>query len=198
MKPTHKNGNLSGDTDAWVIDSTNNCEPKKDGVKNWEGIRDAMHLLLGFPDGMIPQTKVEHTRRLMRSVLSAEVIFFGSQKEYGADNEDTLDYFWSRYVLPLLNNCSAKILFLCGGKVIDTFNRYMKLPVKLWLKSGELYGSAQTTYAGKRVAAIHNFSWIYGERNYPDVIAALRREAFHNPGGITDQAIQEAKRLYML
>ena len=74
------------------------------------------------------------------------------------------------------------------------FNRFTKGT----LASGSLYGSAGKTYAGKRVAAIHNFSYMYGSQNYPAVIAALRAEAAANPGGIADQAIKEIVRLYNL
>lgn len=60
------------------------------GVPYWQGIRNTMELLLGFN----PYSRItkDETRRLMRPVLSAEIISWGSQAGAGANVKERL-YF---------------------------------------------------------------------------------------------------------
>ena len=110
----------SGYPDAWVIGDGN-----KGGVQYWQALRRIMNSLLGFVDAEKPVHRIEHTRRLMRSVLSTEIIPFGSQGEYGA-SDDAMNFYRDKFIVPLLKKCGAKIIFLVGNKVRECFNRASK------------------------------------------------------------------------
>ena len=181
----------TGNLDAIVVDGNNTCQPRGREVRYWSGMKRVMEELIGNPGCFAP---ADHTKRLMRSVLSSEVIFWGtqSQDDAGNDNDETLnkrlDYFWEKFAVPLLKNCGAKILFLVGANSTrEVFNR------ALCVKNGELFSQYRNRYGEEfRVAAINNLS--QPPYNYTNIVKSLKDEA-RKPGIVRD-AIAESIMQY--
>ena len=99
-------------------------------MPHWQGMR---YIMDKFSNGLNLQYRnndnVKHTQGLMHSVLSSEVIFWGSQGEQHAKDSATLQYFWNHFVVPLLQNCGVRIIFLLGGEVQKTFDTCTDLGV---------------------------------------------------------------------
>lgn len=89
-------------------------------VSYWRGMYKTMNILAGIPqDG---KTITDHCHRLMRSVLNAEIIFFGSKDSQHATDIKHLLYFWDKFTVPMLKECGAKIIFLTGGATQEAFH----------------------------------------------------------------------------
>lgn len=100
-----------------------------------------------------------HTQNLMNSVLSSEIIFWGSKNAIGTRKIGTLMYFWDKFVVPLLTNCGASLLFLVGADTLRTFNRILKkLRKGITLTNGNIYDGTSIAglFGGKvfQIAAI--------------------------------------------
>lgn len=168
-------GNLSA-----VLVNNNNCCVRKPGkVEYWYGMKEAMRCLLG--------DSCTNTKRLMRSVLSAEIIFWGTKREKNVNNSMLrLQYFWNSFVDPLLRNCGAKILFLVGAtSTLQAFNTVTGNKLKNakamnWNLGGKNFA----------VAAMNNPAGQAGS-NHVAAIAALK--------GLGDPQVQQAinKAQYM-
>lgn len=92
-------------------------------VSYWRGMYKTMNILAGIPqDG---KTITDHCHRLMRSVLSAEIIFFGSKDSKHATDIKHLLYFWDKFTVPMLKECGAKIIFLTGGATQEAFHNIL-------------------------------------------------------------------------
>ncbi|MBQ2616497.1 MAG: hypothetical protein IJG51_06125 [Synergistaceae bacterium] len=156
----------------------------------WNGMALVMNSLLGFPKECETSG---HTKKLMRSVLSAEVIFWGTKTQIGAGNnkkkllDARLDYFWDNFAVPLLSQCGAKILFLVGADTTrEVFNRH------LCVEKRKLFKPYRNRFGEEfRIAAIDNLSQCH---DYGDVVDALKEEA-KKPGIVRD-ALSAAKQLY--
>lgn len=150
----------AGNLDAVVVDGYHRCIPRGYEVKYWRGMKDVMTCLLG--DGFTD------TRRLMRSVLSAEIIFWGTKRENNVNNSlNRLQYFWNAFVSPLLRNCGAEILFLVGAtSTLKVFNKITNNA----LENGDAMSWA---FGGKNfhVAAINNPG--RSKPNYKKAVDAL-------------------------
>lgn len=198
----------SGNPDAWIIQPDDTCAPKPQGVLFWKGMRDFMEQLVGNPQ-QTPQPR--HTRKLMKSVLSSEIIPFGSQDQFGAEDDDIVAYYWDNFVVKLLKHCGAKILVLVGGK---TRKAYLRSLTRLFgiqspqLATGVLYDNTQGAqpYCNKdgesyQVVTINHFSYHYHRdgqepQNYPAVVDLLKAEAKAHRGGLVDKALAEVQKLY--
>ena len=130
---------------ANINEKGNPCALKIEGgavspyeVSYWRGIRMVMDEI-AERFGIVSRSMKgkEHTERLMRSVLSSEVIFFGSKNETYSGNLERLCCFWDKFTVPLLRNCRAKVIVLVGGKANDTFVRAAKT------KTGKQQGRLQ-------------------------------------------------------
>ena len=110
-----------------INDKGNPCALKKSEGKEesyevpyWRGLRMIMEAIASeFEIG--ENDDEDRIERLMRSVLSAEIIFFGSKNETYTQDSDRLCYFWNKFITPLLKNCAAKVIILVGNKAKDTF-----------------------------------------------------------------------------
>lgn len=176
----------TGNLAAIVVDGTNKCVNAGRDVSYWRGMKFVMERLLGNPKHFSPE---EHTKRLMRSVLSSEVIFWGTKRQAAVVMTDArLDYFWREFTVPMLKNCGAKILFLVGANSTrEVFNRALQL------RNGELFSLPRNRHGEEfRIAAINNLS--QPPYNYAPIVNALRAEA-KKPGIVRD-ALLEARRLY--
>ncbi|MBR0149778.1 MAG: hypothetical protein IJP89_00275 [Synergistaceae bacterium] len=163
---------------------------KREGVPYWKRMCEATRQLLNIPAVGIDFGK------LMRSVLSAEVIFWGSKNQDGGWGQKTLNYYWDKFVVPLLEKCGAEILILVGHSALTTFNSSFnrnddeKNPQ---LKSGGVYSDL---YMGKfKVAAVNHFSYSWHKdgnlpQNYSGVCGSLRADPQAQP------AIEKALSLY--
>ena len=161
------------------------CQKGSKPIKFWnELLVDMMNLLIGSTE----QSR-EHTQRLMRSVLSAEIIFWGSKNGEGAQDEERLKYFWENFTAPIIKHCGADLLFLVGEKTIDTFN----IITRENLKSGDVISDGRfTSKLGKRyeaIAAIDHPSK-RGKTNYRSVVSDLN--------GKIPQTIADIQTLYNL
>ena len=111
-------------TGAHINKSGSPCAKYTNGkdfsVSYWLGMYKTMNILAGIP--MYSRTIEDHCRRLMRSVLSAEIIFFGSKDSKHATDREHLLYFWEKFTVPMLEKCGAKIIFLTGGPVQRAFH----------------------------------------------------------------------------
>ena len=161
------------------------CQKGSKPIKFWnELLVDMMNLLIGSTE----QSR-EHTQRLMRSVLSAEIIFWGSKNGEGAQDEERLKYFWENFTAPIIKHCGADLLYLVGEKTIDTFN----IITRENLKSGDVISDGRfTSKLGKRyeaIAAIDHPSK-RGKTNYRSVVSDLN--------GKIPQTIADIQTLYNL
>lgn len=200
----------SGYPNAWVIGGGNICAPRPYGVKYWQALRKIMNRLLGFVDATTPQDRIDRTRRLMRSVLSTEIIPFGSQGEHGV-NDNALDYCFKKYTIPLLKKCGAKIIFLVGREVREYFNSVAKtiIPSVASFKNGKIYPDTVFCLEGDRrvfqVAVIDSPSKhpeYKGQKmseylNHDKVCKKLKDEAKEGKP-LLSGALQKAMRLYAL
>lgn len=107
---------------VWVRDDNNpaNFVRRNDAVSYWRGMRDVMRLLLNGVKGNTVPFQEDELCALMRPVLSAEFVPFGSMNEYGL-NDELMSYYWENFAWPLLKNCGAKIIFLVGKYVREAF-----------------------------------------------------------------------------
>ena len=176
---------------AWVIRSGNTCTGKNDedkggknGVNYWHGIRNTMELLLGFN----PYSRItkDETRRLMRPVLSAEMVFWGSQGSKGTGGKRT-KYFWDRFVTPMLENCGAKIMFVVGkSSTLKTFREIL-------IQSGEVYSPFRNKFGEEiMIAAVNHFAQT--GQNYSQAVSSIL--ALENSNQVIRKALQEARRIY--
>lgn len=189
----------SGYTDAWVIGAGNICK-NKGGVQYWQALRRIMNNLLGFVDAITPQYRIKHTQRLMRSVLSIEIIPFGSQKEHGV-SDDVIDFYFSKYTVPMLKNCGARIIFLVGKAVRKCFNRAAKKisPSVAKFENGKFYPDTVLSLEGHRrvfqVAVIDGPN-AHGILNHKQVCDDLKGEMGKNV--FLNKALKKAIYLYSL
>ena len=166
---------------AWLINDDNSLTHKS-RVPYWEALRKIMGWLLPNAASITP---TEHTRRLMRSALSAEIIPFGSQREYGVTKAALK--LGMNYTKRLIQHCGADILFLVGGKAIHTFNSAMKLNIK----NGQFYSDVKLTFSdGSRsihIAAIDAPN-AHKKLNHKDVCDLITKDT---KAASTLNAIQE-------
>ncbi len=164
---------------AIIVDDYYSCYPHRKEVRYWSGMKGAMSCLLG--------NGFTNIKRLMRSVLSAEIIFWGTKEEKNVNNSmPRLQYFWNSFVDPLLRNCGAKILFLVGAtSTLQAFNTVTGNKLKNakamnWNLGGKNFA----------VAAMNNPAGQAGS-NHVAAIAALK--------GLGDSQVQQAinKAQYM-
>ena len=123
----------------------------------------------------------------MRSVLSAEIIFWGSKRsEYATDTERLL-YFWEKFTVPMLEKCGAKIVFLTGCPSHRAFHETL-------LANGGIYKPRQyrNRFGEEFVIAAINHISTDTYKNYDTVADYLRT----NQPGVVSQALSEIQRLY--
>ena len=137
-----------------------------------------MELLLGFA----PYSRItkDETRRLMRPVLSTEIVFWGSQAGAGANGKERQQYFWNRFVVPMLNMSGGRIIFLVGMDVQKTFRRVQTTP--LYNRFGEEFV----------VVRVNHFS--QGTQNYSSAANLLISQEKSNH--VIHNALQEVRRIY--
>ena len=169
---------------AWIIRDDNICTGKETreeggqrGVPYWQGIRNTMELLLGFK--LHSRITKDETRRLMRPVLSTEIISWGSQAGFGADDE-RLKYFWNRFTVPMLENCGARIIFLSGKDAQNTFYELQTRPV---------HNRFDERFV---VFDVNHFS--QGAQNYSEAVSSILEQENNNQ--VIHNALQEARRIY--
>lgn len=118
---------------AWVIDDNLNCKGRHRGVKYWGHMRKVMDKLvsMGIPGFAADPNPQMHTKRLMSSVLSSEVIFWGSMDGAVNMTDTELQFFWNNYTSAILNQCGACILVLVGRKALNTFSRISETAIPM-------------------------------------------------------------------
>ena len=146
-------------------------------VSFWRGMYKTMNILAGI--SMNGRNIADHCRRLMRSVLSAEIIFWGSKDSKHAKDPEHLRYFWEKFTVPMLNKCGAKVILLTGGPAHDVFRSII-------LPNGGIYTPRH--YANRNgqefmIAAINHISTDtyknydkvaqYINNNRPDIVDAV-------------------------
>lgn len=132
----------SGLPDAWVIRDNNTCE-HKGGVRYWQDLRKIMAKILGVEG----DNSVSTTRKLMRHVLSAEIVPFGSQEERGV-TDSVLESCWGSYAVPLLKNCGAEIIFLVGVKTQEIFGKLALPEGHKDIENGKVYPDEKLNIEG--------------------------------------------------
>lgn len=154
-------------------------------VSYWRGMYKTMNILAGISQGS--RTIADHCRRLMRSVLSAEIIFWGSKKSECATETERLLYFWERFTVPMLEKCGAKIIFLTGGPSHRVFHETL-------LANGGIYTPKhyRNRFGEDFVIAAINHISTETYKNYDAVAKYLRTDQ----PGIVPQALSEIQRLY--
>ncbi len=108
------------------------------------------------------------TNKLMRSVLSTEVIFWGSMNEQHATDIDTLKYFWRNFTEPMIQNSGAELIFIVGTRTKRTFEGIYNLK----LNFGDIYNFYAPSGRNYQLAVIYNFRYA-PPTHYTNVISKL-------------------------
>lgn len=165
--------NDNGSLFAWVkdnFDADTGLTCRRSYVQFWNALLvDMMNFLMGYT------SRTLNTQKLMRSVLSSEIIFWGSKRGVGANNKQRLQDFWEKYTTPVIKYCGADILFLVGGNTIETFNTITGQT----LTSGDV--KSGTSFAEKlgkeyKIIAAIDHPGKHGTLNYSHVIKDIKKK----------------------